>query len=115
MFGYDAIELARFQFAFTVAFHIIFPAFTIGLASYLAVLNGLHMLDKAGCLSETVQLLEDDLRRQLRHGGRLRDHHVVSVRHQLVGLFRQGRADHRAADGLRSPFRPSSSKRAFSA
>jgi cytochrome bd ubiquinol oxidase subunit I len=44
MFGYDAIELARFQFAFTVSFHIIFPAFTIGLASYLAVLNGLHLL-----------------------------------------------------------------------
>jgi cytochrome bd ubiquinol oxidase subunit I len=43
MFGYDAIELARFQFAFTVAYHIIFPAFSIGLASYLAVLNGLHL------------------------------------------------------------------------
>lgn len=43
MFGYDALELARFQFAFTIAFHIIFPAFTIGLASYLAVLNGLHL------------------------------------------------------------------------
>ena len=43
MFGFDALELARFQFAFTVAFHIIFPAFTIGLASYLAVLNGLHL------------------------------------------------------------------------
>jgi cytochrome bd ubiquinol oxidase subunit I len=46
MFGYDAIELARFQFAFTVSFHIIFPAFTIGLASYLAVLNGLHLFTK---------------------------------------------------------------------
>jgi cytochrome d ubiquinol oxidase subunit I len=46
MFGYDAIELARFQFAFTVSFHIIFPAFTIGLASYLAVLNGLHLWTK---------------------------------------------------------------------
>ena len=42
MFGFDATELARFQFGFTIAFHIIFPAFTIGLASYLAVLNGLH-------------------------------------------------------------------------
>jgi len=31
--------LARFQFAFTVSFHIIFPAFSIGLASFLAVLN----------------------------------------------------------------------------
>ena len=39
MFGYDALHLARAQFAFTVAFHIIFPAFSIGLASYLAVLS----------------------------------------------------------------------------
>ena len=38
-----AIDLARFQFAFTVSFHIIFPAFTIGLASYLAVLEGLYL------------------------------------------------------------------------
>ena len=43
MFGFDALELARFQFAFTVSFHIIFPAFSIGLASYLAVLNGAHL------------------------------------------------------------------------
>ena len=32
--------LARLQFAFTVSFHFIFPAFSIGLASYLAVLEG---------------------------------------------------------------------------
>ena len=38
-----AVDLARFQFAFTVSFHIIFPAFTIGLASYLAVLEGLWL------------------------------------------------------------------------
>ena len=36
-----AVDLARIQFAFTVSFHILFPAFTIGLASYLAVLEGL--------------------------------------------------------------------------
>jgi len=35
----SALDLARFQFAFTIAFHIIFPAITIGLASYLAVLE----------------------------------------------------------------------------
>lgn len=39
-----ALDLARFQFAFTIAFHIIFPAFSIGLASYLAVLEGLWLL-----------------------------------------------------------------------
>lgn len=39
----DPLILARIQFAFTVSFHIIFPAFSIGLASYLAVLNGLSL------------------------------------------------------------------------
>ncbi|MFW2468880.1 MAG: cytochrome ubiquinol oxidase subunit I [Candidatus Puniceispirillaceae bacterium] len=38
-----AIDLARIQFAFTVSFHIIFPAFSIGLASYLAVLEALWL------------------------------------------------------------------------
>lgn len=43
MFGLEALDLARIQFAFTVSFHIIFPAITIGLASYLAVLEGLWL------------------------------------------------------------------------
>ena len=38
-----ALLLARLQFAFTVSFHFIFPSFTIGLASYLAVLEGLWL------------------------------------------------------------------------
>ena len=41
--GLTAETLARMQFAFTVSFHIIFPAFSIGLASFLAVLNGLYL------------------------------------------------------------------------
>ena len=39
----DALLLARIQFAFTISFHIVFPALTIGLASYLAVLEGLWL------------------------------------------------------------------------
>lgn len=39
----DPILLARIQFAFTVSFHFIFPSFSIGLASYLAVLEGLWL------------------------------------------------------------------------
>jgi cytochrome d ubiquinol oxidase subunit I len=35
----DPVLLARIQFAFTVSFHIVFPAFTIGLASWLAVVE----------------------------------------------------------------------------
>lgn len=41
--SFDALLLARFQFAFTVSFHFIFPALTIGLASYLAMLEGLWL------------------------------------------------------------------------
>jgi cytochrome bd ubiquinol oxidase subunit I len=36
---FDALFLSRVQFAFTISFHIIFPAFTIGLASWLAALE----------------------------------------------------------------------------
>lgn len=43
MFGVEALDLARIQFAFTVSFHIIFPAITIGLASYLAVIHFLWL------------------------------------------------------------------------
>jgi cytochrome d ubiquinol oxidase subunit I len=41
--GFSAELLARIQFAFTVSFHFIFPAFSIGTASYLAVLNALWL------------------------------------------------------------------------
>jgi cytochrome bd ubiquinol oxidase subunit I len=41
--GELALLLARIQFAFTVSFHFIFPAFSIGLASYLMVLEGLWL------------------------------------------------------------------------
>lgn len=44
--GFEAELLARLQFAFTVSFHIIFPAFSIGLASYLFVLEGLWLWKK---------------------------------------------------------------------
>lgn len=41
--SFDALLLARLQFAFTVSFHFIFPAFSIGLASFLMVLEGLWL------------------------------------------------------------------------
>src|SRR6202142_189966 len=41
--GWGAVVLARAQFAFTMSFHIVFPAFSIGLASYLAVLEALWL------------------------------------------------------------------------
>lgn len=41
---FTALFLSRLQFAFTISFHIIFPSFTIGLAAWLAVLEGMHLV-----------------------------------------------------------------------
>ena len=38
---FDPVLLARLQFAFTIAFHIIFPSFTIGLSAYIATLHSM--------------------------------------------------------------------------
>jgi cytochrome d ubiquinol oxidase subunit I len=38
-----ALLLSRLQFAFTISFHVIFPAFTIGLAAWLTVLEALRL------------------------------------------------------------------------
>jgi cytochrome bd ubiquinol oxidase subunit I len=43
MFSTDVLSLARMQFALTVSFHIIFPALSIGLSSFIAVLEGLWL------------------------------------------------------------------------
>lgn len=40
---FDALILSRLQFAFVIAFHIIFPSFTIGLGAFLAVCEGLWL------------------------------------------------------------------------
>lgn len=40
----DPVFLSRLQFAFVVSFHIIFPAFTIGLAAWLATIEGMRLV-----------------------------------------------------------------------
>lgn len=37
--GFDAALLSRIQFGFTIAFHIVFPAFSIGLSAFIATLE----------------------------------------------------------------------------
>ena len=86
-----ALLLARIQFAFTISFHFIFPSFTIGLASYLAVLEARWLLTGKALYLDLYPLLAEDLRDHVRDGRRQRHRHVVRVRHQLVGVLRQGR------------------------
>jgi cytochrome bd ubiquinol oxidase subunit I len=42
----DPVLLSRFQFAWVIAWHILLPAFTVGLASYIAVLEALYFATK---------------------------------------------------------------------
>src|SRR5476649_1114800 len=41
---FDAVLLSRFQFAWVIAFHILLPAFTVGLASFIAMLESLYFI-----------------------------------------------------------------------
>ena len=83
----DALTLARLQFAFTIGFHIIFPAFTIGLATFLAVLEASGSSPRR---RESISTsLGQNLRAVVRHGCRLRRRHVLPVRHELECFLAQ--------------------------
>ena len=41
---FDPVLLSRLQFAFVISFHIIFPSFTIGLAAWLATIEGMRLV-----------------------------------------------------------------------
>ena len=42
----DPLLLSRLQFVWVIAWHILLPAFTVGVASYIAVLEGLYFFTK---------------------------------------------------------------------
>ena len=42
----DPLILSRLQFVWVIAWHILLPAFTVGLASYIALMEGLHFITK---------------------------------------------------------------------
>ena len=96
-----ALFLSRIQFAFIVSFHILFPAFTIGLADLVAVLEGAVLWRPGGALLRALRVLDEDLRGLLRHGRRVGHRDGLPVRHQLEPLLRHDRQRPRPADRLR--------------
>ena len=79
----DPALLARIQFGFTVSFHIIFPTISIGLAMFLAIVEGLWLKNK------------DPLYLQIYRFFRRRGHRnriVVRVRPCLRAVWSDGRA-----------------------
>jgi len=43
MMSFDAEFLPRLQFSWVIAWHILLCAFTVGVASYITLLEGLHL------------------------------------------------------------------------
>ncbi len=68
MRSYPAV-LSRIQFAFTVSFHIIFPSITIGLATLIALWEGLWLKTGNPVVSATGQILDQTFCHHLWHGG----------------------------------------------
>jgi cytochrome d ubiquinol oxidase subunit I len=44
--SFDAMFLSPLQFARVITWHVLLPAFTVGIASYIALLEGLHLWTK---------------------------------------------------------------------
>jgi cytochrome bd ubiquinol oxidase subunit I len=44
----DPVLLSRLQFAWVIGWHILLPAFTVGMASYIVILEGLHLVTGRG-------------------------------------------------------------------
>ena len=40
----DPVLLSRLQFAWVIGWHIVLPAFTIGMAAYITILEGMHLV-----------------------------------------------------------------------
>ena len=55
---WDPLILSRMQFAWVIAWHILLPAFTVGLAAYIAVLESLHAEAGGGSVDATLLLAE---------------------------------------------------------
>ncbi len=87
MFGLTALELARTQFAFTISFHIIFPAITVGMASYLVVLEGCWLRTQETVYRDLYHFWSKIFAVNFGMGGGFRPRDGVPVRHQLELLL----------------------------
>ena len=111
----DPVLLARIQFAFTIAFHIIFPSLHHRSGGFHRHTAGALVFHRPGASASPGAVLDQDFRRLVRHGRRVRHRAQLPVRHQLEPLFGRGRQRHRPADRLRGASPRSSSKRRSSA
>ena len=83
----DPVLLSRLQWVWVISWHIMLPAFTVGLASYIAVLEGLYFFTERPIWFRLSGFWTQTVRGVVRHGRGVRHHHAVPVRHQLEPLL----------------------------
>ncbi|HZW12000.1 MAG TPA: cytochrome ubiquinol oxidase subunit I [Noviherbaspirillum sp.] len=93
--GFDATLLARIQSAFTVSFHIIFPAFSIGLSAFIATLEVLWLRSGEVHYHTLARFWTKIFRGIVCNECGVGHRAVVPVRYQLEPLLRNRRQHHR--------------------
>jgi cytochrome bd ubiquinol oxidase subunit I len=101
----DPLILSRIQLAFVIRFHIIFPSFTIGLAAWLATIEGAHLFTRNEIYRRVFDFWLKIFAVSFGVWVSYRPRDDVPIRHQLERAGREGRLDPRSAARLRSPHR----------
>src|ERR1700728_2925429 len=83
---FDPVFLSRLQFAWVIGWHILLPAFTVGAAAFIAVLEGFHLATGRDVYLR-VSMFWIRIFSIAFGMGRHRRRHAISVRHQLEPLF----------------------------
>jgi cytochrome bd-type quinol oxidase subunit 1 len=96
----NPVILSRIQFAFVVSFHIIFPAFTIGLAAWLATIEGMRLATGNPVYRRVFDFWLKVFALSFGMGVVQRHRHGLPVRHQLERACRAHRADPGSLAGL---------------
>ena len=96
----DPVILSRIQFAFVISFHIIFPAFTIGLAAWLATIEGARLFTGDALYRRVFDFWLKIFAVSFGMGVVTRHRHGVPVRHQLGRAGAEDRLDPGAAARL---------------
>ena len=111
----DPVLLSRIQFAFVISFHIIFPAFTIGLAAWLATIEGVRLATGNPLYRRVFDFWLKVFAVSFGMGVVTGHRHGVPVRHQLERAGRADRARSRGRCSATRPSPPSCSRRRSSA
>src|SRR4029079_13319071 len=79
----DAVMLSRLQWSWVIAWHILLPAFTVGLASYIAVLEGRYLFTGREVWFRISGFWTKIFAVSFGMGRCFRSHHAIPVRDKL--------------------------------